>query len=88
MSPALACLRCVGGLELGAMAGAVLECSRLGLPVVVDGFICGGALGGTLPILFDHYAAQRSRFAHLALTSAAIHGPQVPPPWPRATPLL
>jgi nicotinate-nucleotide--dimethylbenzimidazole phosphoribosyltransferase len=33
------CLRCLGGLELAAIAGATLEGARQGLAVVADGFI-------------------------------------------------
>jgi nicotinate-nucleotide--dimethylbenzimidazole phosphoribosyltransferase len=36
-------LRCVGGLEIAAMAGMVLAASRLKLAVVVDGFISTAA---------------------------------------------
>jgi nicotinate-nucleotide--dimethylbenzimidazole phosphoribosyltransferase len=32
-------LRCVGGLEIAAIAGAAMEAAHLGLAVVVDGFI-------------------------------------------------
>ena len=33
----------VGGLEIGAMAGAMLAAAALRVPVVLDGFICGAA---------------------------------------------
>ncbi len=33
----------VGGLEIGAMAGAMLACAESGVPVVVDGFISSAA---------------------------------------------
>jgi nicotinate-nucleotide--dimethylbenzimidazole phosphoribosyltransferase len=36
-------LRSVGGLELAALAGAVLAAERLGLPVVLDGYATGAA---------------------------------------------
>lgn len=36
-------LRCIGGLEIAAMAGMVLAASRLKLAVVVDGFISAAA---------------------------------------------
>ncbi|PNH03984.1 PsbB mRNA maturation factor Mbb1, chloroplastic, partial [Tetrabaena socialis] len=38
-SAGLTALRAVGGLELAAIAGAVLEAARLGIALVVDGFI-------------------------------------------------
>ncbi len=36
-------LRCVGGLEIAAMAGMMLRAARLGVAVVVDGFISTAA---------------------------------------------
>lgn len=36
-------LRRLGGFELAALAGAYLGCAQLGLPVLVDGFICSVA---------------------------------------------
>lgn len=39
----LQALQAVGGLELAAMSGAFCEAARLGLPVVVDGYISGAA---------------------------------------------
>jgi nicotinate-nucleotide--dimethylbenzimidazole phosphoribosyltransferase len=41
--PARAALRAVGGLELTALVGAVLEAARRGLPVVLDGYAAGAA---------------------------------------------
>jgi nicotinate-nucleotide--dimethylbenzimidazole phosphoribosyltransferase len=41
--PARAALRAVGGLELTALVGAVLEAARRGLPVVLDGYAVGAA---------------------------------------------
>ncbi|CAD5107710.1 nicotinate-nucleotide--dimethylbenzimidazole phosphoribosyltransferase [Zestomonas carbonaria] len=36
----LAGLRCLGGFELAALAGAYLACAQRGVPALVDGFIC------------------------------------------------
>jgi nicotinate-nucleotide--dimethylbenzimidazole phosphoribosyltransferase len=36
-------LRCVGGLEIAAMAGMVLAAARLRIPIVMDGFIATSA---------------------------------------------
>jgi nicotinate-nucleotide--dimethylbenzimidazole phosphoribosyltransferase len=36
-------LRCVGGLEIAAMTGLILEAARCGIAVVVDGFISTAA---------------------------------------------
>lgn len=33
----------VGGLEIGGMAGIILGCAEMGIPVVLDGFISGAA---------------------------------------------
>jgi len=33
-------LRCLGGFEIAALAGAYIRCAQLGLPVLIDGFIC------------------------------------------------
>jgi nicotinate-nucleotide--dimethylbenzimidazole phosphoribosyltransferase len=40
---ALAALRCVGGFEIAALAGAYIACAQSGLPVLVDGFITTAA---------------------------------------------
>ena len=40
---ALEVLRCLGGFEIAALAGAFLRCAQLGLPVLVDGFIASTA---------------------------------------------
>lgn len=36
-------LRCLGGFEVAALAGAYLACGQLGLTALVDGFICSVA---------------------------------------------
>jgi nicotinate-nucleotide--dimethylbenzimidazole phosphoribosyltransferase len=36
-------LRCLGGRELAAMAGAVVRARTLNIPVIMDGFICTAA---------------------------------------------
>ncbi len=36
-------LRCVGGFEIAALAGAYIACAHNGLPVLVDGFIASAA---------------------------------------------
>ena len=38
-----AALRCLGGFEIAALAGAYIACAQSGLPVLVDGFICTAA---------------------------------------------
>lgn len=39
----LEALRCLGGFELAALAGAYIACAQAGLAVLVDGFICSAA---------------------------------------------
>lgn len=43
LSDPLEALRRLGGFEIAALAGAYANCARLGLPVLVDGFIAGVA---------------------------------------------
>ncbi|KMW58061.1 Nicotinate-nucleotide--dimethylbenzimidazole phosphoribosyltransferase [Candidatus Rhodobacter oscarellae] len=43
MSDPLEVLRCLGGREIAAMAGAILRARLLGIPVILDGFICCSA---------------------------------------------
>ena len=57
MSDGLAVLRCVGGRELAAMAGAILAARLKRIPVVLDGFVCtaaAAALEATQPGALDH----------------------------------
>ena len=42
-SDGIAALRCLGGRELAAMAGAILRARHLRIPVLLDGFICTAA---------------------------------------------
>lgn len=39
----LGCMAQLGGLELAALMGAMLQAARLGIPVLLDGFIVGAA---------------------------------------------
>ena len=39
----LACLRHLGGFEIAALTGAYLACAKIGMPALVDGFICSAA---------------------------------------------
>ena len=53
-------LRRLGGREIAAIAGAVLAARRLGIPVVLDGFISGAALAplaAAVPAITDHCLA-------------------------------
>ena len=43
LSTPLEVLRCVGGFEIVALTGAYIHAAQLGLPVIVDGFICSAA---------------------------------------------
>ncbi|HWH52007.1 MAG TPA: nicotinate-nucleotide--dimethylbenzimidazole phosphoribosyltransferase [Gemmatimonadaceae bacterium] len=68
-------LRCVGGYEIAAIAGAALEASRLGLAVVADGFISSAAVLAALRIATDESEARAAEvgravfFAHLSAES-------------------
>ena len=53
-------LRCLGGRELAAMAGAMARARSLGIPVILDGFICSAAaltLAKTQEGALDHAVA-------------------------------
>ena len=53
-------LRCLGGRELAAMAGAVVRARTLNVPVIMDGFICTAAcatLHAMDPAALDHVIA-------------------------------
>ncbi|MEM9575952.1 MAG: nicotinate-nucleotide--dimethylbenzimidazole phosphoribosyltransferase [Pseudomonadota bacterium] len=53
-------LRCLGGRELAAMAGAIARARGLRLPVVLDGFICcaaAGCLAKVSTMSLDHCVA-------------------------------
>jgi nicotinate-nucleotide--dimethylbenzimidazole phosphoribosyltransferase len=39
----LTALQCLGGFEIAALAGAMIRCAQLQLPVIVDGFIASAA---------------------------------------------
>ena len=64
-------LRGVGGLELAAMAGAVLRAAERGVPVVVDGFIAGAAAlvalrmrpAAAAAVFLSHRSAERGAAA-------------------------
>ncbi len=65
-------LRCLGGRELAAMAGAIARARHLRIPVLLDGFICTAAaacLEVTHPGALDHAMAGHvsAEVAHPAL---------------------
>ncbi|QIE42016.1 nicotinate-nucleotide--dimethylbenzimidazole phosphoribosyltransferase [Meridianimarinicoccus aquatilis] len=56
----LEALRCFGGREVAAMAGAILRARHLRIPVILDGFICcaaASALEKAQPGALDHTVA-------------------------------
>ncbi len=56
----LEALRCLGGRELAAMAGAIAAARHYGIPVILDGFICSAAaatLAKAVPGALDHTVA-------------------------------
>lgn len=78
---ALTQLLCFGGFEIAALTGAYLACAQLGLPVLVDGFICTVAAlvavklnpGCREWLLFGHCGAEPGhRLALLALAAQPL----------------
>ncbi len=56
----LEALRCLGGREVAAMAGAIARARLEGIPVILDGFICSAAaacLAAAAPHALDHAVA-------------------------------
>ncbi|NOD33761.1 MULTISPECIES: nicotinate-nucleotide--dimethylbenzimidazole phosphoribosyltransferase [unclassified Ruegeria] len=67
-------LRCLGGREIAAMAGAIAAARVLRIPVILDGFICSAAaacLWKLSPSALDHAVAghQSAEAAHGAVLS-------------------
>ncbi len=67
-------LRCLGGREIAAMAGAIAAARVLRIPVILDGFICSAAaacLWKLSPGVLDHVVAghQSAEAAHGAVLS-------------------
>lgn len=65
-------LRCLGGRELAAMAGAIAAARQLRIPVILDGFICTAAAATLVTVsadALDHTVAghQSAEGAHGAL---------------------
>ncbi|MBS9717858.1 nicotinate-nucleotide--dimethylbenzimidazole phosphoribosyltransferase [Pseudohalocynthiibacter aestuariivivens] len=59
-SDPLEILRCLGGREIAAMAGAIARARSEGIPVILDGFICSSAaavLHRVAPEALDHAIA-------------------------------
>lgn len=74
LSDPLEVLRCLGGRELAAMAGAIARARQDRIPVILDGFICCAAaavLERTAPGALDHTIAghQSVEDAHILLLS-------------------
>lgn len=77
-TPALEALGRVGGLEIAALAGAILAAAQRGVPVLVDGFIVSVAAlvavrlnPGARPwLLFSHRSAERGHACVLDVLEA------------------
>lgn len=71
-------LRCVGGFEIAALAGAYIAAAQAGVPVLVDGFITTTAALMAVQInpsvrpwlLFSHHSAERGHGRLLAALEA------------------
>jgi nicotinate-nucleotide--dimethylbenzimidazole phosphoribosyltransferase len=75
MDDPLAALRCVGGRELAAMAGAIAAARHQRIPVILDGFICCAAAAVLAKVsdgALDHAVAghQSAEGAHARLLEA------------------
>lgn len=76
--PALEALRRVGGLEIAALAGAMIASAQRGVPVLVDGFIVSAAALAAVRLnpavrdwlLFSHGSAEQGHARLLALLEA------------------
>jgi len=73
-------LRCLGGREIAAMAGAIARAHALRIPVILDGFICTAAaavLAQAAPGALDHCVAGHAsaEAAHRALLSKLDKAP-------------
>jgi nicotinate-nucleotide--dimethylbenzimidazole phosphoribosyltransferase len=55
-------LQAIGGFEIAAMAGTILEAARVHLPVVIDGFIATAAAAAAFNI--DSECREVSFFSH------------------------
>lgn len=66
--PALACLRCVGGLEIAALTGAYLTAAQQGIPIMVDGFIATAAWLAAVKL--QPQLSQWSLFSHCSVETA------------------
>ena len=79
-SDPLALLRRLGGRELAAIAGAVMAARQLGIPVLLDGFVCTAAvapLAVAAPGALDHCLAAHvsAEAAHRRLLQALALAP-------------
>jgi nicotinate-nucleotide--dimethylbenzimidazole phosphoribosyltransferase len=71
-------LRCLGGFEIAALAGAYVRCAQVGLPAVIDGFIATAAAliarqlrhGAQAWWLFSHRSREPGHAALLAALDA------------------
>ncbi|MFD0908300.1 nicotinate-nucleotide--dimethylbenzimidazole phosphoribosyltransferase [Ruegeria arenilitoris] len=73
-------LRCLGGREIAAMAGAIAAARVLRIPVILDGFICTAAaacLDRLAPGALDHAVAghQSAEGAHAAMLTKLDKAP-------------
>lgn len=74
----LTSLQRLGGFEIAALTGAYLRCAQLGIPSLVDGFICSVAALAAMQInqscqdwlLFSHQSAERGHARVLEVLEA------------------
>ena len=61
-------LRCLGGLEIAALVGSYIRCAQLGIPVLVDGFICTAA--ALIAVRLNPSVRERMLFSHCSAEPA------------------
>ena len=72
-------LRCMGGFEIAGLTGAYIACAQMGIPAMVDGFICTAAAlmatrlnpGVRDWLLFSHQSAEPAHEVALKELNAA-----------------
>jgi nicotinate-nucleotide--dimethylbenzimidazole phosphoribosyltransferase len=80
LADSYATLRCLGGFEIAALVGSYIYCAQVGIPVLVDGFICTAAaliavkLNSSVKdwLLFSHHSAEPAHGLALDALSANV----------------
>lgn len=62
LSDPLTILKCLGGFEIAALVGAYIHCAQVGIPVLIDGYICTAA--AMLAVHINPSVAEWFLYAH------------------------